>query len=131
MANPYKVGIELSVLSDHARVLGALSSGLRGVVPHINELIGHFGRLKAAISGALTIGVGTELLSVIEQGIKKTQGLSHELTQLRKLGLTDAEVARVPFAIAGREGAGVSSLASERYQFQLSRAICLMGYVSE
>jgi hypothetical protein len=61
MAKPYKVGIELSVLSDHARVLGALSSGLRGVVPHINELIGHFGRLQVAIGGGELLSLMTSL----------------------------------------------------------------------
>jgi hypothetical protein len=54
MANPYKVGIELAMSSNHAQVLAALSRSLLGVVPHVNQLIGHFGRLKAAISGALT-----------------------------------------------------------------------------
>jgi hypothetical protein len=85
MANPYRVGIELAMTSDHARVLSALSSSLLGIRPHVGQLIGDFGRLKAAIGGALTAAGGSELLSFLAKGIEHTQGLSHEVTQLQKM----------------------------------------------
>jgi hypothetical protein len=40
MANPYRVGIELAMSSNHAQVLGALSSSLRGIGPLVTQLTG-------------------------------------------------------------------------------------------
>jgi hypothetical protein len=42
MANPYKVGIELAMASNHAQVLGALSGSLLQIHPKIDSLISHF-----------------------------------------------------------------------------------------
>jgi hypothetical protein len=84
--------LNFSLASNHAQVLGALSHSLLGIGTNVNQLIGHFGRLKTAISGALGVAVGSELFSLITSITEKT---SHELTQLKKLGLTPAEVARV------------------------------------
>jgi hypothetical protein len=58
VANPYRVGIELAMSSNHAAVLSALSSGLLGVVPHVQQLTTHFNRLATAITGALGIAAG-------------------------------------------------------------------------
>jgi hypothetical protein len=95
MANPYRVGIELAMSSNHAAVLAALSRSLLGVYPHVQQLTGHFNQLRTAIGGALGIGAGSELMSMLVDLTKKTKDLSHELTQLRKLGLTEPEIARV------------------------------------
>jgi len=46
MANPYRVGIELAMASNHAQVLGALSHSLLGVFPQVTRLTQHFDRLK-------------------------------------------------------------------------------------
>jgi hypothetical protein len=94
MANPYRVGIELSMASNHAQVLGALSRSLLGVYPLVSQLTQHFDQLKLAIGGALSIAVGGEFLSILGHITEKTKGLSHEMTQLRKLGLTEPEVTR-------------------------------------
>jgi hypothetical protein len=40
MANPYRVGIELAMSSNHAQVLAALSRSLLGVYPLVNRLTG-------------------------------------------------------------------------------------------
>jgi hypothetical protein len=58
MANPYQVAIQLSMASNHAAVLGALSHSLLGVTPLVSQLTGHFDKLKTAIGGALGIAVG-------------------------------------------------------------------------
>ena len=102
MANPYKIGIELAMASNHAAVLGALSSSLLQVHPHVNQLIGSFDRLKLAITGALGIAAGSALLSGLEQLIEKTKGLSHELVQLQKMGLASASESRAT-ALPDRE----------------------------
>jgi hypothetical protein len=95
MANPYRVGIELAMSSNHAQVLGALSRSLLGVYPLVNQLTTHFTALKVPIGGALGVAVGAELLSGLGHLIERTKGLSHELTQLRKMGLSESELARV------------------------------------
>jgi hypothetical protein len=95
MANPYRVGIELSMASNHAQVLGALSRSLLGVYPLVNQLTGHFNSLKIAIGGALGVAAGSELLSGLGHLITKTKDLSHELVQLQKMGLANADIARI------------------------------------
>src|SRR5438045_3377727 len=95
MANPYKVGIELAMSSNHAAVLGALSSALIGVHPHVTKLTEHFGKLQTAIAGALGIGTGMAIFGAIDKLIDKTKGLSHEVVQLQKLGLAEPEIARI------------------------------------
>ena len=59
------------------------------------QLTGGFNRLKLAIGGALGVAAGSELMSMLVTMTEKTKGLSHELTQLRKMGLSEAEIARV------------------------------------
>jgi hypothetical protein len=95
MANPYRVGIELSMASNHAAVLGALSRSLLGIYPAVTQLTGHFDKLKFAIGGALGVGAGNELFNMLGKLIEKTKDLSHEKVQLQKLGLADAEIARI------------------------------------
>ena len=95
MANPYRVGIELAMSSNHAQVLGALSHSLLGVYPLVSQLTGHFDKLKLAIGGALGVFVGSEMLGGLGKLIEKTKDLSHEMAQLKKLGLADAEIARI------------------------------------
>jgi hypothetical protein len=47
MAMPYEVGVKLAMSSNHAQVLGALSSALLGVHAKVNQLIGAFDKLSA------------------------------------------------------------------------------------
>ena len=95
MANPYRVGIELLMSSNHAQVLGALSRSLLGVFPLVNQLTGHFNRLQLAISGALGVAAGSALLSGLGHLVEKTKNLSHELVQLQKIGLSNVDIARI------------------------------------
>jgi hypothetical protein len=88
MANPYKVGIELAMASNHAQVLGALSGSLLNIHPQIDRLIGHFGRLKLAITGALGVGAGTEIFRGLEQFIEKTKELRVSTRKVKCVGVT-------------------------------------------
>jgi hypothetical protein len=95
MANPYQIGIELAMSSNHAQVLGALSRHLLGVYSHVGQLTTQFSRLGVAISGALGIAAGSELLKGLTHLVTKTKDLSHEIVQLQKMGLTNAEIDRL------------------------------------
>jgi hypothetical protein len=92
MANPYRVGIELTMASNHAGVLAALSRTLLGIHPQIDSLIGHFDRLKTAIGGALGVTAGVEMIKVLKNLTEATAGYSHELVQLEKLGIGPEKV---------------------------------------
>src|SRR5437660_1224338 len=95
MANPYKVGIELTMASNHAQVLGALSRSLLGVYPHVTKLTEHFNSLKVAIGGALSVAAGAELFRMLGKLTEATKMYSHELTQLEKLGIGPSKVKAV------------------------------------
>jgi hypothetical protein len=51
--------------------------------------------LQLAISGALGVAAGSELLSGLGHLVEKTKNLSHELVQLQKIGLSNVDIARI------------------------------------
>ena len=82
----YKVSIALAMSSNHAAVLGALSSHLLGVNTRVTQLHNNFGRLKTVIGGAFAIGAGMALFGVMEKIVDKTKEYSDELVKLQRLG---------------------------------------------
>jgi hypothetical protein len=51
-----------------------------------------FGRLKLAIGGAFAIFAGDKILRGMRDLVEKTADLSHELAQIKKLGVSDADL---------------------------------------
>jgi hypothetical protein len=82
----YKIGIALSMSSNHAAVLSALSSHLLGVHAKVNNLTGGFSRLKFAIGGALSVAAGFTILDTMVKLVDKTKEYSDELVKLERLG---------------------------------------------
>ena len=82
----WKVAIALSMSSNHAAVLSALSSSLLGVHTQVSKLQGGFSRLKLAIGGALSVTAGMALLGVMERIVDKTKDYNDELIKLKALG---------------------------------------------
>ena len=93
MSDYHKVGIRLLMTSNHGQVLGALSTALLGVNAKVNQLTKGFGTLRLAIVGALGAFAGEKMLTGLTSIVEKTADLSHELTQIRKLGDFDVSAA--------------------------------------
>jgi hypothetical protein len=82
----YRVSIALAMSSNHAAVLSALSSHLLKADAHVSQLNSNFGRLKTAITGALSVTAGMALFGVMEKIVDKTKDYSDELVKLQRLG---------------------------------------------
>jgi uncharacterized membrane protein YphA (DoxX/SURF4 family) len=87
----YKIGISMMMTGNYAQVLGALSKGLLGVHANVKELESGFGRLRSVIEGAIGVFAGEKLLRGLVEITEKTKDLSHELTQIKRLGVDDAD----------------------------------------
>jgi len=82
----YKVGVKLVMTGNFAEQVAVLSKSLTGVDVKVNQLTGSFGKLQKAIAGALGVFVGEKTLGGLAALVDKTKDLSHELTQIEKLG---------------------------------------------
>src|SRR5262249_27363359 len=82
MTNPYRVGIELAMSSNHETVLKALSGSLLGVGRVVDDLHGKFSRLGTAIGGALSVFAGVELAKGLVDLAKASGDVSHEWTKI-------------------------------------------------
>ena len=124
----YKIGILLSMSSNHANVLSALSSQLLHVHTNVNTVTGGFTRLKGAIAGALSVTAGVTILATMEKLIEKTKGYSDELVKLERLG--------GPMAAAvnsgdideggGNRGREIRRIAHHRETFTFSLRLCCL-----
>jgi hypothetical protein len=112
----WKVAIALSMNSNHAAILSALSSGLSAANAHVNKLNANFGRLGAAIAGALSITAGMALFGVMEKIVDKTKDYSDELVKLQRLGgamapaVASGAMSRQAFDIAQRVPMNVTDI---------------------
>jgi hypothetical protein len=82
----YKIGVRLAMTGNTAAFMSVLIKDLTGAHVKVNQLTGGFTKLKVAIGGALGIWAGEKILSGLTSIVEKTKDLSHELTQVRKLG---------------------------------------------
>jgi hypothetical protein len=89
----YKVAVALAMTSNHAQVLGALSSQLLGVHAKVNQLAGGFNRLKLAIGSALAVTAGTEVFKTMGKMVEHGEKLVHYQTQLRAAGYDNQKIA--------------------------------------
>jgi hypothetical protein len=81
-----KVGIKLVMEGNAAGYVAALSKSLLGINAQVDRLITGSSRLKIALGGALSVFAGEKILSGMTALVEKTADLSHELTQIQKLG---------------------------------------------
>jgi hypothetical protein len=88
MTEVYKIGVKLAMTSNAPAVVSALSKQLLGVNVKVKDLTRDLGRLKLAIGGAFAGFAADKLLMGLTGIVTKTKDLSHELTQLQKMGLT-------------------------------------------
>jgi hypothetical protein len=88
----YKIGIKLVMTGNTGDFLKALAGGLTGCSKQVDALISKFGNLKTAVAGAFAAHSGDKMLHGISDLIEKTQDLSHELVQLQKMGLSQAQL---------------------------------------
>jgi hypothetical protein len=104
VADVYKVGVSLVMSSNHGQILGALASHLGLVDKKVAGLLGSFGQLKLAITGALSGFAAAGLLGAMTGLVEKTKDLSHELTQIEKLGGSASSAAANARAIQITQG---------------------------
>src|SRR5437899_4359914 len=92
MADVYQVGVKLALSSNHAGVLGALSSSLLGVNTKIKDIEKGFAAWRAPLLGvgALlgTIGIAKGLHAIATAGGR----VNHELNMMKSAGMSVAEV---------------------------------------
>jgi hypothetical protein len=86
MIEAWKVGITLSMVSNHKEVLGALASGLGLVDKKVAGLTEKFSKLKFAVAGALGAFVSEKMLSGLVSIVREAEDLSHILAQIKKTG---------------------------------------------
>lgn len=82
----YKIGIALSMSSNHNAILSALSSHLLHAHANVNNLTSGFSRLKVAIAGALSATAGIGILHTMAKLVDKTKEFSDELVKLENMG---------------------------------------------
>jgi Phage tail lysozyme len=86
MTEAYKVGVKLAMTSNAPEMLAVISKSLLGINTKVTDLTKNFGTLGKAIGGALGVFAGEKILSGLTSIVEKTADLSHELTQIQKLG---------------------------------------------
>lgn len=95
MMEAHEIGIRLAMTSNHAQVFQALTQGLLGVHTKVDQLNTVFSKLGMAIGGAFALVTGGAILRGLDEIMRKAGELSHEMTQIEKLGgSADARAAR-------------------------------------
>jgi hypothetical protein len=93
MADIYKIAIGLSMTSNHAQVLSALSAGLLHAHVNAEKLQGSLSRIKLAVGGGLAIAGGVAILGGLKTMVDHAKELNHQLATLRTQGLNQAQIA--------------------------------------
>jgi hypothetical protein len=86
MSFDYKVGVKLAMTGNIGEQLAIVTAAITGIKLKVDELTGGFGKLQLAIVGAFGVFAGEKILSTLTGIVEKTADLSHELTQIAKLG---------------------------------------------
>src|SRR5580658_3490235 len=86
MSFDYKVGVKLAMTGNIGEQLAVVAAALTGIHLKAEQLTGAFGKLQLAIGGAFAMFAGEQILSTLTGIVEKTADLSHELTQIAKLG---------------------------------------------
>lgn len=134
----YNVGIHISAVNNITPVLNQIANQLSGLKNHTITLTGHFNGLRTAIHGASAAGAGFGLFRGMERTVEAAKALSHELVQVKKLGVTDAqfeavkaESQRVPGAVPGAsETSALKAYSSMYSMFGHDGALKMMEGVS-
>ena len=93
MIDVHKVGVALSLTSNHAGVFAALTRGLTGLDGRIAKLSQGFKGLGRSIEGAFAMFAGDKILHVFDNLLDKAADFSHAMVQIQKLGGSDRDVA--------------------------------------
>ena len=95
MIDAYKIGVALSLNSNHAQVLQSLATGLLGINAKVKDLEGGFGRLKLAIGGVAGVMAGAGILKGLADIAKHGETLLDQQEKLRRGGVDQLEVLRL------------------------------------
>jgi hypothetical protein len=95
MIEAHKIGVSLAMTSNHAQVLGALAHDLLGVEKNIKSIENSWTRVGTAIGGAFAIVTGGAILRGLVSIIEKTKELSHEMSQIEKMGISATDRQRM------------------------------------
>lgn len=93
MASPYEVAIHLTATNGVSSVLAAISKEVLGLTAGVKELEKGFSNLHLGVLGAAGVAAGLGGFMVLKDLAKHAADLSHELTQISKLGVSDAQLA--------------------------------------
>lgn len=118
----YRIGVALSMTSNHAGVLSAMSSQLLHAHAAANKLQGGLDRLKLAIGGAFAMTGGMAILGTLKKVTAHAKELSHELATLKTFNLPAIEIAKAQAqarattrAVPGSTESGNVKLIAEAY----------------
>ena len=89
----YKIAVEIALAGNIAQALTGIAgqmTGLHGKIGAINEAFGGWKATLAVVAGVAGIGLMVKGVDEVFESVKK---LSHELSQVQKMGTTPAEYA--------------------------------------
>lgn len=113
MADVYQVGVKLALSSNHAGVLGALSSSLLGVNTKIKDIEKGFAAWRTPLLGVAgllgAIGITKGLHAIAAAGGK----VNHELNMMKSAGMSVAEVQDSVAAAMKTSGSVMTTTLSE------------------
>jgi hypothetical protein len=111
MTDAYKVGVKLVMSSNAMPLLSALSKKLLGLDKQVAKLAKSWTGVGLAIKGAMAFWAADKIFTGLASIVDKTKELSHELTQVRKLGnQSEADMTAVwdKARSVGRDTRGIS-----------------------
>jgi hypothetical protein len=113
----YKIAVEIALAGNLAQALTGIAAqmtGIHGKVNQIHKALGGWGTAVAAVGTLLAAGV---IVKGIEDIFESTRKLSHELSQIQKMGASPSEMSSLHSAtlsilrsVPGTTEAGVASL---------------------
>lgn len=101
MAAPYEVAIHLTATNGVSSVLAGISKEVLGLRGSVGELQKGFSALRLGFIGAAGVAAGLGAFAVLKDMAGYAKDLSHELTQIQKLGINPSQFDQVKRAAQG------------------------------